>query len=265
MTALKPTESLRVKGVAANRYKPNDVCAHPECAEKATDNHHCFPRSLIGNASWFVILEDGLTETTPEKGGGYRQAIPHVAGLCRPHHEEVELHGAWIKYEEEVFVWYDRAPNENPNKPDHCDSGASCDAGRPSGNSIPYGCPGYSPNAPSDCQTCPYADPNGYPGYDIVGNRGLWVLLGPLDPQPGDRTKQRKPKPKSLEPKRKSETWSIRVPKDSEDGIEVLKTLTAEAGQELAPAMGWSDNPPPYFVLCAVLAFFLQNYKAEAA
>jgi hypothetical protein len=107
MTALKPIEDLRVRGVAARRYPLNGVCAHPECTELAVDPHHVFPRSLIGNDSWFVVLGD-LTETSEEKGGGYRHAIPHVTGLCRPHHEAVELHDAWIKLEEGEFVWYDR-------------------------------------------------------------------------------------------------------------------------------------------------------------
>lgn len=169
MTALRPTATALVRGVSANRYRPNDVCAHPECAEKATDNHHIFPRSLIGNASWFVILEDGLTETTPEKGGGYRQAIPHVAGLCRPHHEEVELHGAWIKYEEEVFVWYDRRTDEE-----------------------------------TAAERARWSEETGEHELSYPTDDDVWAFLGPLDPQPGDRTKQRKPKPKSLEPKRKS-------------------------------------------------------------
>lgn len=219
MTALKPIDSLRVKGVAANRYRPNDVCAHPECAEPATDNHHIFPRSLIGNASWFVILEDGLTETTPEKGGGYRQAIPHVAGLCRMHHEQVELHFAWIKYEEGVFVWYDRAQVSS------------------------------RPNSES-----------GEPWIDT------WISFGPLDPQPGDRTKQRKPKPKNLEPAKPRQTKSVRCPKDAgENGIEVLESLIEQAGEKLAPEMGWSDSPPDYHVLVAALYFLIQNYAAEEA
>lgn len=116
MTALKPIENRRVLGVSARRYPINLKCAHPECNEPAVDPHHIFPKSLITNDSWFVLItEDGKpdTETTPEKGGGYRQAIPHVSGLCRAHHDAVELHNAWIKLEDGEFVWYDRvAPGE---------------------------------------------------------------------------------------------------------------------------------------------------------
>ena len=38
--------------------------------------------------------------------------IPHVSGLCRAHHDDVEEHRAWIKLEEGVFVWYDSKRDE---------------------------------------------------------------------------------------------------------------------------------------------------------
>lgn len=108
MTALKPLEDLRARGVASRRYPLNEICAHPECSEPTVDPHHIFPRSQIGNDSWFVILGDDLTETSEEKGGGYRSAIPHVTGLCRAHHDAVEIHDAWIKLEDGEWRWYDR-------------------------------------------------------------------------------------------------------------------------------------------------------------
>lgn len=111
MTALAPMEDRRVRGVAARRYPLNKVCAHPECAEPAVDPHHAFPRSAIGNDSWFVVLGD-LTEVNEEKGGGFRNAIPHVTGLCRAHHDAVEIHDAWIKLEEGVWIWHDRGGRE---------------------------------------------------------------------------------------------------------------------------------------------------------
>ncbi len=108
MTALKPLEDLRVRGVASRRYPLNKKCAHPECSEAAVDPHHAFPRSQIGNDSWFVLLGgDDVTPTSDERGGGHRQAIPHVTGLCRMHHDAVEIHAAWIKLEEGEWRWYD--------------------------------------------------------------------------------------------------------------------------------------------------------------
>jgi hypothetical protein len=104
MTALKPIESRRVRGVASERYPLNAVCAHPECKEPVADPHHSFPRSQIGGDSWFVefwLEDDDGTETASGP-------LPHVTGLCRAHHDDVEEHRAWIKYEGGEFVWYDK-------------------------------------------------------------------------------------------------------------------------------------------------------------
>src|SRR5438132_9047067 len=98
MTALKPLECRKVNGVTATRYKINAVCAVPDCSKNVGDKgHHIFPRSQIGNDSYFVKVEDTETFT-----------IPHVVGLCPGHHRDVEEHRAWIKLEDEQFVWYIR-------------------------------------------------------------------------------------------------------------------------------------------------------------
>lgn len=111
MTALKPIENRNVRGVASERYPLNIKCAHPECNEDAVDPHHCFPRSAIGNDSWFVLVIESTADERFADMGVYDAKffpIPHVAGLCRAHHDDVEEHRAWIKLEEGVFVWYDR-------------------------------------------------------------------------------------------------------------------------------------------------------------
>jgi hypothetical protein len=97
---LKPIEGRRVRGVAAERYPLNRVCSHPTCSEQAADPHHLFPRSMIGNDSWFVEI---TTDNVPKK-----TVIPHVTGLCRAHHEDVEEHRSWVKLEDDRFVWYRR-------------------------------------------------------------------------------------------------------------------------------------------------------------
>lgn len=118
MTALKPIENRRVRAVAAERYPLNKICAHPECKEPAVDPHHAFPRSQIAGDSWFVEvlyptpLEKAIAYGYPVVGDDGTQyvaeIIPHVAGLCRAHHEDVEEHRAWIKLEEAVWNWYDQ-------------------------------------------------------------------------------------------------------------------------------------------------------------
>lgn len=114
MTALKPiVNTSKVRGVKAGTYPLNKVCAHPECDRTDVTAHHIFPRSTIGNGLWFVEGVEGVKNGRP---------IPHVIGLCGHgtdgHHGEVELHRAWIKYEEGEFVWYDRT-GEPPASEDY--------------------------------------------------------------------------------------------------------------------------------------------------
>lgn len=108
MTALKPIENRRVQGVTSFRYPPNETCSMPDCWEPSDDPHHIFPRSLLGNDSWFVSIEfqqNGQWFSSP--------AIPHVVGLCRPHHEDVEQHRSWIKLLDDQFLWFDRYRDES--------------------------------------------------------------------------------------------------------------------------------------------------------
>lgn len=99
MTALKPLENLRVRGVVAERYPLNKICSHPTCKEETADPHHLFPRSEIANYSWFVAVENGGKVGAP---------FPHVTGMCRAHHDDLEEHRAWVRLEDDVYVWYDR-------------------------------------------------------------------------------------------------------------------------------------------------------------
>lgn len=109
MTALPPISNRRVVGLKDGQIKLlrklllNPVCSHPECSEKTDDAHHIFPRSTITNDSWYVEI----TEDDDSK-----KILPHVTGLCRKHHRDVEEHMSWIKYEDGQFIWYDRAGAE---------------------------------------------------------------------------------------------------------------------------------------------------------
>lgn len=105
-----------MRGVASERYPLNDTCSHPECSEPAVDPHHIFPRSSIGNDSWFVEIVVAIERIPPLDPNGRDVdcviVIPHVTGLCRAHHDDVEAHDSWIKLEEGQFVWYDRMRHE---------------------------------------------------------------------------------------------------------------------------------------------------------
>lgn len=110
MTALPPLETRRVLGVDTAIYSANRICAHPECSDPVPDRgHHIFARSQITNGKYFVQAwgEDGKEL--------FSHPIPHVTGLCRAHHDAVERHAAWIKLEDEEFVWYDRVPQADPH------------------------------------------------------------------------------------------------------------------------------------------------------
>lgn len=106
---LSPIDNRNVRGVAAERYPINLICAHPECNELAVDPHHIWRRSAIGNDSWFVAIENDVQKL--------ELPIPHVVGLCRAHHDLVTNDEAWIKLEDGVFVWYDHEDPDFPNPP----------------------------------------------------------------------------------------------------------------------------------------------------
>jgi hypothetical protein len=117
VTALKPTETAYVRGVASTRYPPNKQCGHPTCTEPAQSNHHIFPRGSIGNDSWFVEIRSEQSETKLDRVSS--KGIPHVIGLCgdgtRGHHGDLEEHRSWIKLDEEGnFVWFDRIAPTDP-------------------------------------------------------------------------------------------------------------------------------------------------------
>jgi hypothetical protein len=132
MTAIKPAETRRVVAVAAETYPVNAQCAWPDSDGDAVDAHHCFPRSTIGGDSYFVSMTfDTLEEAQAVVGKGVKitpvpfsrtpkkdddgkafitDPIPHVVGLSREIHEQVEkrqkkillVGGIWIGFEKDA-------------------------------------------------------------------------------------------------------------------------------------------------------------------
>lgn len=182
MTALKPIENRRVRGVAAERYPSNLICAHPDC-DKPVDLrpdgtptvHHVFPRSLTKSDSYFVEIHQDADEGV----SGDIVIIPHAVGLCGSgttgHHGDVEEHRAWIKLEDGEYVWYDRV--DTPPE----------EAARWAEETGEH--------------------PDSYPV-------DTWLRIGPLNPQPGSR--EGKPKRKRTQkgtPERTArKTISVRLP-----------------------------------------------------
>ena len=121
MTAIKPAETRRVQAVAAETYPVNAQCAWPDSDAEAVDPHHCFPRSAIGGDSYFVSLtfytyeeaiavvgkKVGLTEVPGT--GWVTHPIPHVTGLSRQIHDEIEARHYRISLEGGVYIAYERS------------------------------------------------------------------------------------------------------------------------------------------------------------
>ena len=109
MTAIPPIEYARIKGVQTGIYTANrEACSHPDCAEPVPDRgHHIWARSKIGNGHYFVMAYDENDQPL------WPHPIPHVTGLCRTHHDQVEHHSAWIRLSDDgIFTWYDRVEGE---------------------------------------------------------------------------------------------------------------------------------------------------------
>lgn len=238
MTALKPIENRRVRGVASERYPLNKKCAHPECSEPAVDPHHAFPRSEIGNDSWFVEIvadiygeNDGLSDIIDgtimrESETNIRDVvavIPHVTGLCRVHHDAVEEHRAWIKLEDGVWNWYDLAPTP-PEEAERW----SQETGE---------------------------HPDAYPV-------DTWELLGPLNPQPGSVEGKSKRRRFKGEARRKRRTISLRVPDDAgEDGAALLDEQIEALEAKINPDD--DKRRPIYYTIMDALSFTNLNAGAD--
>jgi hypothetical protein len=221
MTALKPIENRRVRGVPSERYPLNLISSHPESSEPATEAHHCFPRSQQIGDSWFVEITYDTKEEAEAMAGamGVKATkadtyvgqetnlwviiIPHVTGLTRQEHKDIEEHRAHITLDEGVWYWWELVEK---------------------------------------------------------GSSGLddqWERVGALNPQPGSREgkpKRKKQATTSAEKKAKV-TYSIKTPKDEEN---VLPELEETLRDEFREEMGWKEDVPAYFVWVAAAAKALQ-------
>lgn len=221
MTALKPIENRRVRGVAAERYPSNLICAHPDC-DKPVDLrpdgtptvHHIFPRSLTKSDSYFVAIYMGETGNA-HTAWDDELIVPHAVGLCGSgttgHHGDVEEHRAWIKLEEEGYVWYDRVPPTDPKD-----------------------------ELPEDWQE--------------------WKLVGPLNPQPGSvEGKPKRKRTKGTAARASVKTISLRLPEgvSGEEWDTLLEeAAVVELEQEDTKFDKGKDSIPAGKLLIAVLERF---------
>lgn len=68
---------------------------------------------------------------------------------------------------------------------------------------------------------------------------------------------RRVPLPREDRTPRQRSQLNISVPKDAEDGAEVLRTLISECRKRLAARLAYDADVPPYYVLAAVLSDWL--------
>ncbi len=95
-----------------------------------------------------------------------------------------------------------------------------------------------------------------------------WAWLDERYPEGGGVLCSRCKRPvRAQEPRsapRKRSRWQCSVPDDEEDGAAILDELIQSARERLAPLMGWSGDVAAYYVLVAVLHFFLTSNKEPA-
>ena len=220
MTALKPIESrVSVRAVTdpleeralLRKLLLNKQCAKPTCTADTCDPHHIWPRSTINNSAWFV-------QWIAEDEGGEKKITPHVTGLCREHHDDVEQHRAWIKLEEGVFNWYDRGKED---------------------------------------ETKMVGDIEVHIPYSVMGEWIKVGKLDPqpLDPNQkrkvGPRGTKGKPQSRAVVSINVPKT-------EQENGAEAMRTMIDACKDKWKEERGWSDNVPDYYPIMAALAEALQ-------
>ena len=102
----------------------------------------------------------------------------------------------------------------------------------------------------------------------VIGKKG-WDWLDEHYPD-GDTgplcAKCRKPlkaeKSGGLGKPRPRKTLTIRVPDDAENGSVIFKELVTACGETITEALGYTGDTPPYYVLTAVMSFYLQGASA---
>lgn len=241
MTRL-PLEDRRVVGTSGPSYEPKAVCHAPYCSETdGLERHHCWRRSFLGGGFNWVRLPDG-------------RIVANVVRLCRFHHQCITENRAEILHydtsEGWKFFWNDLADGDvwwplSPQPPSVSEVGGvshskalddfpeedvapiqeetigAVESLREPSTGIVW-VPGHEPHPPQEGQECP------------VCHRKVPV---------------KKPK---LEEKRPRQVWSIRVPKDKEDGAVLLDELVEQAREIFGREehKGWQ-----YFTIMEALAF----------
>ena len=105
---LDPAKDVEKVAIEGPPVEISLICVVPGCSNPTDDQHHLFRRTLLGKpADWVEIrsLEDGAVIAT----------LPNVAGICRPHHDEVTENRARVGWDTDTRLWlWDTMDGEDP-------------------------------------------------------------------------------------------------------------------------------------------------------
>jgi hypothetical protein len=218
---LLPSESWRIEGVEGDSYKVGPNCERPGCKRFVDHQHHLWRRSFLGKPKRHS--DEGYRWVRLPNG----ETIRNIVGVCWQHHEMLTGipggHQAWIRWIEDShdFEWLERDAIDNEwRKIGTLSLPAPTEA-------APNGTPGREAERPRRCPTCGHVVREPHPEHE-----------------PG--------------PKRPRQSWTIKVPADSEDGAAVLDELV-EGCAEVFRHHEYTSALRRYYTVVQALTVVLQN------
>ena len=185
----------------------------------------CISRSQHGHHIWPRSYLRGQPQEWVQLPGG--RVVSNVTGLCATHHAMVTGgiggHQARIEYVAGTFMWYDLRPDSVSSEPLHPQPVG--DGAKLVQADVPHPTQHAHLAEGETCQSCGYTKP--------------------VRRQPG--------------PKRKTRTWAMDVPADSEDGAEILDGLVDDFAAVLGMDTTGGRRLLRYHVTVAVLLWAAQQ------
>lgn len=220
---LLPSADFGIRGYPGNKYRVNDVCAHPACGKPSQHTHHCWPRSYLrGQPYEWVKLPDG-------------RVIGNRVGFCVEHHEmltgEIGGHRARLVWESGVMWWQDRSPQPE----------GVWTIKRPLTTQPPTG-EKFVMNPRFTYEGVVYDTPDAHGHVDGL----VCPTCGHHTPDPDA--------PRAKQERRNTKQWVVTVPDDAEIGADILDSWVEDFAVPLG-ASAWSSRLKRYHVLVTVLAW----------
>jgi hypothetical protein len=213
------------------KYKVGPSCANPDCDRFADHAHHIQRRSFFGHGvpcNWITVPQPTLLGTE-------EITVGNLAGLCFKCHDDVTQNKQRIQWLDQFgFIWInglgERRGKLNPHPPYKTALSAAGDSLAGSHPQESGSAEGHDHADLTECDSC----------------HGT------------GRTPRRRKAPAELKPgeKRRKGTWSVHVPKDAEDGAEILDALLQPVADKLGRG---SHKSWRYFTLVEALVWVNQH------